>query len=169
MWHSCSRRKSTPTVHPAAGAVRAEYLSASSGRSYPGPVAEGQHQRNQPWLQLSQSCQVVGGQTGHVVPCSHFTEQAAAEKAGLTRATAWKNPKFEREFIQVLTPKLGSGAQTCRLGIFLLGVRIQMLFTNSGGEESSYLQTSRQNTAGTLAWKSDSTSENSAAGRTEKH
>lgn len=44
-----------------------------------------------------------------------------------------------------------------------------MLFTNGGGEESSYLQTSRQNTAGTLAWKSDSTSENSAAARTEKH
>lgn len=44
----------------------------------------------------------------------------------------------------------------------------QMVFTHSGGEESSYLQTSPQNTAGTLAWKSDSTSENSAAGRTEQ-
>lgn len=47
---------------------------------YPCPVAEGQHQGNDSGLQFSQSCQVIGGQTGNIVPCSHFTEQAAAEK-----------------------------------------------------------------------------------------
>lgn len=33
----------------------------------------------------------------------------------------------------------------------------------------SHLQTSRQNTAGTLAWKSDSTSEKAAAGGERQH
>ena len=46
---------------------------------------------------------------------------------------------------------------------------VQMLFAKGGEDESIHLQTSRQNTEGTLAWKSDSTSENSAAGRREKH
>lgn len=51
-------------------------------RLYPRPVPEGQHQGNQSGLQFSQSCQVIGGQTGDVVPCRHLTEQAAAEKGG---------------------------------------------------------------------------------------
>lgn len=55
-------------------------FSFSRRRLYPRPVPEGQHQGNQSGLQFSQSCQVIGGQTGNVVPCSHFTEQAAAEK-----------------------------------------------------------------------------------------
>lgn len=59
---------------------RATRLSVSRRRLYPRPVAEGQHQGNQSGLQVSQSCQVIGGQTGHIVPCSHFTEQAAEEK-----------------------------------------------------------------------------------------
>lgn len=66
----------TPPFPPADAARQ----SSSRGRSYPGPVAESQHQGDQPRFQFSQSCQVTGGQAGHVVPCSHFTEQAAAGK-----------------------------------------------------------------------------------------
>lgn len=65
--------------------TRATPLSSSRRRFYPCPVAEGQHQRNQPGLQFSQSCQVVGGQAGHIVPSSHFTEQAAAEKPRINK------------------------------------------------------------------------------------
>lgn len=54
--------------------------ATSRRRPYPCPVAEGQHQGNQPGLQLRQSCQVVGGQAGHVVAGGHLTEQAAAGK-----------------------------------------------------------------------------------------
>lgn len=57
--------------------------SFSSRRLYPRPVAEGQHQGNQSGLQVSQSCQVIGGQTGHLVPCSHFTEQAAEDTSSI--------------------------------------------------------------------------------------
>lgn len=60
-------------------------FSLSRRRLYPRPVPEGQHQGNQSGLQFSQSCQVIGGQTGNVVPCSHFTEQAAAEESRKSR------------------------------------------------------------------------------------
>lgn len=80
MWHSYSRRNSTGK-----GSVQIQSVgctqSFSRRRLYPRPVAEGQHQGNQSGLQFSQSCQVIGGQTGHLVPCSHFTEQAAEEKS----------------------------------------------------------------------------------------
>lgn len=83
----------TPTGQPSATAIRATRLSSSRGRLYPSPVAEGQHQGDQPWLQFSQSCQVIGGQAGHVVPCGHLTEQAAAEKPRFNKQQRGKGHK----------------------------------------------------------------------------
>lgn len=84
--------KQRSTVQPSAEAIRATCLSSSRRRFYPCPVAEGQHQRNQPGLQFSQSCQVIGGQAGHIVPSSHFTEQAAAEKPRFKRSNKVEKP-----------------------------------------------------------------------------
>lgn len=56
-------------------------------QTHPCPVAEGQHQWDQPGFQFSQSSQVIGGETSHVITCTHFTHQAAAQTEE-ERATA---------------------------------------------------------------------------------
>lgn len=98
MWHSCRRRS---TGRGSARTPSAS-LSLSRRRLYPRPVPEGQHQGHQSGLQFSQSCQVIGGQTGNVVPCRHFTEQAAAEKRK-SRERVEEPQSPEVEFISFIT------------------------------------------------------------------
>lgn len=48
--------------------------------THPCPVAEGEHQRNQPGFQFGQGCQVIGGKTSDIVACTDFAQQATAQK-----------------------------------------------------------------------------------------
>lgn len=48
--------------------------------THPCPVAEGEHQRNQSGFQFGQGCQVIGGETSHVVASADFAQQATAQK-----------------------------------------------------------------------------------------
>lgn len=57
---------------------------------YPCPVAEGQHQGNQSGFQFRQSCQVIGGETSNVIPCTDFTHQAAAKEPKWGKTTIIK-------------------------------------------------------------------------------
>lgn len=48
--------------------------------TYPCPVAESEHQRNQSRFQFGQGCQVIGGETSNVVACAYFAQEATAGK-----------------------------------------------------------------------------------------
>lgn len=83
MWHSCRDKRSTSLSHYTV--CHLFFHLRCRSQPYPRPVAEGQHQGGQSGLQFSQGGQVIGGETGDVVTCTHFTQEATVEKKDISK------------------------------------------------------------------------------------